>query len=114
MPPFRDQKPGRLLFLGRFGHRFLHALNGDRFLRCHHQRRILRGTLVSDRIGETLCRHPDKRALVGYKRRGARMWRTVMEELADRLTFVRSHCCDINESLHVHVPLPAAVTTAPP
>lgn len=32
------------------------------------------------------------------------MWRTAMEELADRFTFVGSHGCDINESLHVRIP----------
>src|SRR6266704_3884597 len=101
---FRHQKPRRLLFPSRFGHLLLYAFNCDRLLRCRHQQSIVCGTLMSDRIGETLRRHPEKRVLIGHKRRSARMRRSAMEEFADSLTFVRRHRRDINKSLHVRVP----------
>src|SRR6516164_814709 len=102
--PFRHQKPRRLLFPCRFGHLLLYALNRDRLLRCCHQQGIVCGTLLGDRIGETLRRHPEKPVLVGHKRRSARMRRSAMEEFANSLAFVRRHRCDINKSLYVWVP----------
>src|SRR5215470_228673 len=59
---------------------------------------------MSDGIGEALRRHPEKRVLVGHKRRSSRMTRCAMEELAYALTFARSHRRDIDESLDLRVP----------
>src|SRR5215472_6432664 len=55
---FRHQIPGRLLFPCRLGHSLLYALNRNRLLRRRHQQSIVCGTLLSDRIGETLRWHP--------------------------------------------------------